>query len=90
MLGGGSVTLVLSDAWDRGDARTLGRETERLAHRTSRLMWLNPLIASEGYQPIAGGVRAVLPFIDDFLPLHNLVDLEDLAERLKGLKRLHA
>lgn len=85
VLGGGSVTLVLSDAWDRGDASALGRATERLAHRTSRLIWLNPLIASEGYRPIASGVRAVLPHVDDFLPLHNLQDLEDLGRRLAKL-----
>ncbi|MEO1084558.1 MAG: VWA domain-containing protein, partial [Acidobacteriota bacterium] len=85
VLGGGSVTLVLSDAWDRGDADVLGAQTARLARRTSRLIWLNPLIGGEGYQPIASGVRAVLPYVDDFLPLHSLESLEDLAARLRDL-----
>ncbi|MEM8998461.1 MAG: VWA domain-containing protein, partial [Acidobacteriota bacterium] len=48
VLGGGSVTLVLSDAWDRGDAEVLGAQTARIARRTSRLMWLNPLIGGDG------------------------------------------
>ncbi|MEM1181252.1 MAG: VWA domain-containing protein [Acidobacteriota bacterium] len=85
VLGGGSVTLVLSDAWDRGDAAVLGAQTARLARRTSRLLWLNPLIAGDGYRPIASGVRAILPHVDDFLPLHDLQSLEDLASRLRDL-----
>lgn len=85
VLGRGAVVLVVSDAWDRGEAGVLGRETERLAKRSSRLIWLNPLIASEGYEPTASGIRAVLPHLDDFLPIHNLHSLESLAEHLGRL-----
>ena len=47
-----------------------------------RLIWLNPLLGTAGYQPLAAGIRTVLPHVDDFLPLHNLASLEDLALQL--------
>ena len=85
VLGRGSVVLVVSDAWDRGDPEILGRETARIARRCSRMIWLNPLIASEGYEATASGIQAVLPHLDDFLPVHNLQSLEELAKHLERL-----
>jgi uncharacterized protein with von Willebrand factor type A (vWA) domain len=85
VLGRGAVVLVLSDGWDRGDRELLARETARLRRSCHRLIWLNPLLGSEGYEPIAGGIRAILPHVHDFLPVHDLRSLEDLAEVLRKL-----
>ncbi len=84
LLGRGAWVIVLSDGWDRGDRDLLAREMARLRRSCSRLIWLNPLLGSAGYQPVAGGIRAVLPYVDDFLPVHNLRSLEQLAESPAG------
>ncbi len=82
VLGQGSVVAILSDAWDRGDVDVLERETARLRRSCDRLLWLNPLLGSPGYQPLTRGIRRVLPYIDDFLPVHNLRSLEQLGVAL--------
>ncbi len=87
VLGRGAVVVVLSDAWDRGDVDLLERETARLRRSCCRLLWLNPLIGSAGYQPLTRGIRRVLPYIDDFLPVHNLTSLEQLGRLLARLGR---
>ncbi len=84
-LGWGSVVLVISDGWDRGEPELLGREAARLQRSCHRLIWLNPLLGSESYAPLTRGMQAALPFVDDHLPVHNLASLHDLAERLNGL-----
>jgi hypothetical protein len=78
----GAVVLIISDGWDRGDPRLLAHEMARLQRSCHRLIWLNPLLGSSSYEPLARGMQAALPFVDDFLPVHNLVSLEDLARRL--------
>lgn len=83
--GQGPVVLLISDGWDRGDPARLGREMARLARRAYRLIWLNPLLGSPDYQPLTRGMQAALPFVDDFLPVHNLVSLEMLAAHLNVL-----
>ncbi|MEM7352374.1 MAG: VWA domain-containing protein [Acidobacteriota bacterium] len=85
VLGRGAVVAVLSDAWDRGDVDLLERETARLRRSCGRLMWLNPLLGSPGYEPLTRGIRCVLPYIDDFLPVHNLTSLEQLGHLLARL-----
>ncbi len=85
MLRHGAVVLVISDAWDRGDPDRLGREVDRLHRSCHRLVWLNPLIATPGFEPRTRGLVAALPFIDDFLPAHNLASLEDLVRHLARL-----
>jgi uncharacterized protein len=85
VLGRGAVVLVISDAWDRGDPELFAREVSRLRKSCHRLIWLNPLIATTGYEPRTRGLIAALPFIDDFLPAHNLASLEDLARHLERL-----
>jgi len=62
--------------------RALSREAERLSKSCRRLVWLNPLLRYEGFEPRAGGVRALLPYVDAFLPVHNLDSLQDLAAQL--------
>lgn len=81
----GPVVLLISDGWDRGEPDELAREMAQLARRVSRLIWLNPLLGSPAYQPLTRGMQAALPFIDDFLPVHNLVSLSALAEHLNAL-----
>ena len=85
VLGWGSVVLIISDGWDRGDPDLLGRETARLQRSCHRLIWLNPLLGSETYAPLTRGMKAALPFVDDHLPVHNLASLQDLSERLNRL-----
>jgi hypothetical protein len=56
-----------------------------LQHRCHRLIWLNPLLGGAGYRPLVAGMAAALPFVDDFLPVHDLASLEQLARRLATL-----
>lgn len=76
----GATVVVLSDGWDRGEPELLGAEVERLHRITHRLIWVNPLKASAGYEPLARGMAAALPHVDQFLEGHSLASLEDLAE----------
>jgi uncharacterized protein with von Willebrand factor type A (vWA) domain len=85
VLGRGAVVLVISDGWDRGDPDLLAREMARLQRNCRRLIWLNPLLGSPEYEPLTRGIQAALPFVDDFLPIHNLASLEELADRLAAL-----
>src|SRR5574341_408284 len=68
VLSHGAVVLLLSDGWDRGDPDLLRREMARLQRNAWRLVWLNPLLGSPEYEPLARGMRAALPFVDDFRP----------------------
>jgi hypothetical protein len=85
VLGHGPVVLLVSDGWDRGDPELLAREIARLQRSCHRLIWLNPLLGSPAYEPLTRGMQAALPYVDDFLPVHNLASLESLAERLSSL-----
>jgi uncharacterized protein len=78
-LGRGAVVVVLSDGWDRGDPDLLGREIARLARCARRLVWLNPLKASPGYEPLVRGMAAALPHVDALLAGNSLASLEELA-----------
>jgi uncharacterized protein len=81
----GPVILIVSDGWDRGDPKLLAQELARLRRRCSRLIWLNPLLGSAGYEPLTRGMQAALEHIDDFMPAHNLRSLEDLAAHLQRI-----
>ena len=85
VLGRGAVVLIISDGWDRGDTKLLEREMARLQRNSHRLIWLNPLLGAPDYEPLTRGIQAALPHIHDFLPVHNLASLEDLASRLSDL-----
>ncbi|HEU4740647.1 MAG TPA: VWA domain-containing protein [Meiothermus sp.] len=85
VLGRGAVVLLISDGWDQGEPELLAFEMERLQKSCHRLIWLNPLLGTPGYQPLTRGLQAALPFTDDFLPVHNLASLEELAEALESL-----
>jgi uncharacterized protein with von Willebrand factor type A (vWA) domain len=83
VLGQGAVVLLISDGWDRGEASLLRTEIARLQRSCYRLVWLNPLLGSDQYEPLTRGMLTALPYIDSFLPVHNLASLEDLADHLK-------
>ncbi len=85
VLRSGSVALIISDGWDRGDPELLSKEMHRLQRSCHRLIWLNPLLGSSEYQPLAQGMQAALPYVDDFLPAHNLNSLQSVAEHLTRL-----
>ena len=76
----GSLVVILSDGWDRGDPAEMSEQMQRLARVAHRVVWVNPLKASPGYAPLARGMAAALPHVDDFVEGHNLESLERLAE----------
>ncbi|RMH49890.1 MAG: VWA domain-containing protein [Bacteroidetes bacterium] len=87
VLRSGGVVLIISDGCDRGDVDRLEQEMARLARSCYRVLWLNPLLRYEGYEPLTRGMRAALPYVDDFLPVHNLESLEQLGAVLTQVAR---
>jgi uncharacterized protein with von Willebrand factor type A (vWA) domain len=96
VLRNGAVVLIISDGWDRGDPQLLAQEMARLQRSCYRLIWLNPLLGSPRYEPLTRGMQAALPYIDDFMPIHNFASLEALAKHLsqiddkRPVRRQHA
>jgi uncharacterized protein with von Willebrand factor type A (vWA) domain len=82
-LGRGSIVVLLSDGWDRGEPEELASEMARLARCAHRLIWLNPLKANPGYEPLTRGMQAALPYVDHFLAGNSLASLEQLAELME-------
>lgn len=83
LLGQNAVVLLISDGLDRDVGEGLGAQMERLHKSCRKLVWLNPLLRYEGFQPRPSGVRAMLPHVDAFLPVHNIDSLVDLARALE-------
>jgi uncharacterized protein len=86
----GAVVVIVSDGWEREAPAAVGREMARLARAAYAVIWVNPLKGNPQYQPLAGGMRAALPFVDRFLSGHNLLSLEELAAVVAGIERRHA
>jgi uncharacterized protein with von Willebrand factor type A (vWA) domain len=86
----GAVVVIVSDGWEREDSAVVGHEMARLARQAYAVVWVNPLKGHPDYQPLAGGMRAALPYVDRFLSGHNLASLEELADVLSGIERRHA
>ena len=84
-LGRGSVVVVLSDGWDRGEPEELASEMARLARTAHRLVWLNPLAADPRYEPLTRGMQAALPHTDHLLPGNSLASLSALADLMEEL-----
>lgn len=82
LLGQNAVVLLISDGLDADAGDGLAFEAERLAKSCARLVWLNPLLRYAGFEARPAGIRALLPHVDDFLPVHNLETLADLARAL--------
>jgi uncharacterized protein with von Willebrand factor type A (vWA) domain len=77
-----TTVLLISDGLEHGDVKALAFEAERLAKSCRRLIWLNPLLRFDKFEPRAAGIRAMLPHVDSFLPAHNLESLEQLVQVL--------
>ena len=95
VLGQGAIVLFISDGLDRDIGEGLEREMERLHKSCRRLIWLNPLLRYDAYEPKSLGAKAIMPHIDDFRPVHNLASLADLSpvlaapgrRRMEGVNR---
>lgn len=85
VLGHGAICVIVSDGWDRGEPERLEQELRRLRRSCHRLIWLNPLLGSKGYEPLTRGMAAALPHTDDFLAAHNLRALDELGRLLGSL-----
>jgi uncharacterized protein with von Willebrand factor type A (vWA) domain len=77
--------VVLSDGWDRGDPAVLDAEMARLRRSAHRLVWLNPLAAHPGFEPLTRGMRAAIPHTDELLAGNSLASLEQLADLLEEM-----
>ncbi|MDP7602321.1 MAG: VWA domain-containing protein, partial [Alphaproteobacteria bacterium] len=82
VLGQGALVLFISDGLDRDTGEGLDAEMERLHKSCRRLIWLNPLLRYDGFEPKSLGIRAILPHVDEFRTIHNLASLGDLAQAL--------
>jgi uncharacterized protein with von Willebrand factor type A (vWA) domain len=80
----GATVVILSDGWDRGDPAVLGEQVQRLQRVAHRLIWVNPLKASPGFAPVARGMAAALPHIDELVEGHSLASLESLAALIRS------
>jgi uncharacterized protein with von Willebrand factor type A (vWA) domain len=83
----GAVVVIVSDGWERQDAALVRREMARLARCAYAVVWVNPLKGNAEYEPLSAGMRAALPYVDRFLPGHNIASLEDLADTLSAIDR---
>ncbi|HEV2061299.1 MAG TPA: VWA domain-containing protein, partial [Solirubrobacteraceae bacterium] len=81
-----AVVVVLSDGWERGDPVLVGREMERLRRLAYAVIWVNPRAAAPGFQPLAGGMAAALPYVDELLSGHTATALDEVVEAV-GRKR---
>jgi uncharacterized protein with von Willebrand factor type A (vWA) domain len=83
----GAIVVVLSDGWERDDPALLGAQMRRLALLAHRVVWCNPRKGRPGFAPVAGGLAAALPHVDDFVEGHSLGALERLAVVVAGARR---
>ena len=86
----GAAVVIVSDGWERQDATLVAEQMQRLQRAAYAIVWVNPLKGNPDYQPLAGGMRAALPYVDRFVAGHNLASLEELAGVLAGIERRHA
>lgn len=84
VLGQGAVVLLITDGLDRDGGAGLTEKIERLQKSCRRLIWLNPLLRFDGFEPKSAGIKAMLPYVDDFLSVHNLDSLSALVEALSS------
>jgi hypothetical protein len=82
VLAGNPTVLLVTDGLEHGDTELLAREMQRLSKSCRRLVWLNPLLRYDAFEPKARGIRAMLPHVDEFLPVHNIDSLQELARTL--------
>ena len=86
----GAVVVVLSDGWERGDVSLLGEQMARLRRLAHRVVWANPRAGRPGFEPVAAGMAAALPHVDDLVSGHSLAALEHLAAVVAGAQERRA
>jgi uncharacterized protein len=82
-----TVVVICSDGWDTGDVDVLASAMRALRARAGRVIWLNPLLGSPGYEPVTQGMSAAMPFVDVFASAHNVRSLRDLERHLREMRR---
>ncbi len=82
-----TAIVILSDGWDTGELDVLREAMSGLKRSAGQILWLNPLAGSPGYEPTASGMKTVLPYLDVFVPLHNLQSLQELERYLAVRQR---
>jgi uncharacterized protein with von Willebrand factor type A (vWA) domain len=82
----GAIVVVLSDGWERGDVSLLGDQMIRLHRLAHRVVWANPRAGRPGFAPLAAGMAAALPSVDDFVSGHSVAALERLARLVAGVR----
>lgn len=86
VLYGKTVVIIISDGWECGEEDVLREEMARLRKYAHHVIWLNPLMANPEYEPVCMGMRTVMPYLDQFLPLYNLDSLTKLG---RALEKVH-
>lgn len=81
-----TVVVICSDGWDTGDVDVLASAMRALRARAGRVIWLNPLLGSPGYEPVTQGMSAAMPFVDVFASAHNVRSLRDLERHLREIR----
>jgi uncharacterized protein with von Willebrand factor type A (vWA) domain len=87
LLGANAALLLITDGLDRDEGGNLQAAAQQLRRMAHQVVWLNPLLRFDGFQARAGGVRALLPHVDRFLPVHNLASLAELGAALRAPAR---
>ncbi|MEJ2729701.1 MAG: VWA domain-containing protein [Deltaproteobacteria bacterium] len=82
-LSGKDIVMIFSDGWDRGEIDLLDSQMAFLKRKAYKIIWLNPLMGTRGYEPICRGMSAALPYVDYFLPMGNLKDMRSISQTLK-------
>jgi len=90
VLGQGAVVLLITDGLDRDVGVGLAREMDRLHRSCRQLIWLNPLLRYQGFEPRSLGMKAMLPYVDEFRPVHNLESLEELIAVISAAAQRHS
>ena len=90
LLGRSTSVFLLSDGWDTGDPDRLARELARIRRRVSKLVWLNPLLGTPGYEPLTQGLQAARPYVDTFASALGLAQLRRLPSLLRGCRVVQA
>ncbi len=89
VLGQGAIVLLISDGLEREADSKLAFEMDRLHRSCRRLIWLNPLLRYDGFEPKAQGIKMMLPYVDEFRPVHNLTSIEGLIAALSSVPMAH-
>ena len=90
VLGQGAVVLLITDGLDRDAGTGLAHQMDRLHRSCRQLIWLNPLLRYEGFEPRSLGMKAMLPYVDEFRPVHNLENLETLVDVISRAAQRHS